>query len=342
MRRRELLHYLARRVATLVPVLLGILLLVFLMVRAIPGSPARNMLGQRATAEEIAKVEAQLGLNEPVFIQFFKFSAQAVQGDFGKSLRHHVPVTEELHRAIPATIELTVTAFLIAFPLGVVLGGWSALKKGSFADLATTALSLSGISVPIFWLGLLLILTFSVGLEVLPFGGRSEALIPPWSGFKLVDALVGGPPGSFWDALKHLILPALTLSTVPLAIIARMSRSCALSVLDSDYVRTARAKGLPEHRVLWKHVLPNAILPVITVAGLQFGYLLGGAVLTEHVFSWPGMGSLLLRAISERDYPVIQGSVLVAAVAFALVNLAVDLLYAILDPRVNLEGQAGS
>jgi len=321
----------------LLPVLLGILLLVFFMVRAIPGNPARNMLGQRATAEEIAKVEKQLGLDQPVITQFANFAWQAVRGDLGYSLRHHVPVTEELARAVPATLELTVAAFLIACPVGVLLGGWSALKKGTAADLLATAFSLSGISVPIFWLGLLLILIFSVGLEILPFGGRSEMVIPPYTGFLLLDSLLGGPPGSFVDVLKHLVLPALTLSTVPTAIIARMSRSCALQVLDADFVRTARAKGVPERQVLMRHVLPNAILPVITVAGLQFGYLLGGAVLTEHVFSWPGLGSLLLRAISERDYPVIQSAVLVAAVAFALVNLVVDLLYACLDPRVSLD-----
>jgi peptide/nickel transport system permease protein len=336
---RELAKYAFWRLLGLLPVLFGILLLVFLMVRAIPGNPVRNMLGQRATADEIAKVEKEMGLDRPVVQQFGSFVTRAVRGDLGKSLRHHVPVTEELGRALPATIELTLAAFLIACPLGVMLGGWSALKKGTAADLLTTALSLSGISVPIFWLGLLFILVFSVGLEWLPFGGRTDLIVPRVTGFMLIDSLLGGPPGAFWDAVKHLVLPAVTLSTVPLAIIARMSRSCALQVLSADYVRTARAKGLPESAVLWRHVLPNAILPVITVAGLQFGYLLGGAVLTEHVFSWPGLGSLLLRAISERDYPVIQSAVLVAAVAFALVNLLVDLLYASLDPRVSLEAE---
>ena len=326
-----------RRLFGLLPVLLGILLLVFLMVRAIPGNPARNMLGQRATAQEIAKVEKELGLDKPVLQQFGSFVQRAVQGDLGKSLSHHVPVTEQLARAVPATAELTLAAFLIACPVGVLLGGWSALKKGTAVDLMATAFSLSGISVPIFWLGLLFILIFSVSLEMLPFGGRTDLVIPPVTGFMLIDSLLGGPPGAFMNVVKHLILPAVTLSTVPMAIIARMSRTCALQVLNADYVRTARAKGLPERAVLWRHVLPNAILPVITVAGLQFGYLLGGAVLTEHVFSWPGLGSLLLRAISARDYPVIQSAVLVAALTFALVNLLVDLLYAVLDPRVSLE-----
>ena len=326
-----------RRLFGLLPVLLGILLLVFLMVRAIPGNPARNMLGQRATAQEIAKVEKELGLDKPVLQQFGSFVQRAVQGDLGKSLSHHVPVTEQLARAVPATAELTLAAFLIACPVGVLLGGWSALKKGTAVDLMATAFSLSGISVPIFWLGLLFILIFSVSLEMLPFGGRTDLAIPPVTGFMLIDSLLGGPPGAFMNVVKHLILPAVTLSTVPMAIIARMSRTCALQVLNADYVRTARAKGLPERAVLWRHVLPNAILPVITVAGLQFGYLLGGAVLTEHVFSWPGLGSLLLRAISARDYPVIQSAVLVAALTFALVNLLVDLLYAVLDPRVSLE-----
>jgi peptide/nickel transport system permease protein len=282
-------------------------------------------------------VEAQLGLDQSVFRQFIGFARRAVTGDLGKSLRHNLPVTEELARAVPATLELTLAAFLIACPVGVVLGGWAALKKGSATDLTTTALSLAGISIPIFWLGLLLILIFSVSLEILPFGGRSSGSVPPYTGFVLIDSLLTGSPALFWDSLKHLILPAFTLATVPTAIIARMSRSCALQVLNADFVRTARAKGLPERLVLWRHVLPNAVLPVITVAGLQFGYLLGGAVLTEHVFSWPGLGSLLLRAISERDYPVIQSTVLVAAVAFALVNLVVDILYAVLDPRVSLE-----
>lgn len=337
MKRGALLRYAGRRLLGLLPVLFGILILVFAMIRAIPGSPARNLLGQRATAAEIARVEAELGLDKSVVEQFLGFVGNALTGDLGKSLRHNLPVTEELGRAIPATLELTTAAFLIACPLGILLGGWSALKKGTAADLLGTAFSLAGISIPIFWLGLLFILLFSVHLEWLPFGGRTDLIFPRWSGFMLLDSLKGGPPGAFWNCLKHLILPALTLSTVPTAIIARMSRSCALQVLDTDFVRTARAKGLPESRVLWGHVLPNATLPVLTVAGLQFGYLLGGAVLTEHIFSWQGLGSLLLRAISERDYPIIQSAVLVAAVAFALVNLCVDLLYALLDPRVSLD-----
>lgn len=337
MTRRALVGYALRRLLGLVPVLLGILVLVFLMVRAIPGSPARNLLGQRATAQEIARVEAELGLDRPMLVQFVHFVGRAVRGDLGNSLRHNVPVTEELARTLPATVELTLAAFLIAFPVGIVLGGYAAIKKGKFADLVATGASLAGISIPIFWLGLLLILIFSAGLEWLPFGGRSAGLVPSKTGLMLIDSILAGPRGSFVDALRHLVLPALTLSTVPMAIIARMSRSCALQVLDTDYVRTARSKGLPERLVLWRHVLPNALLPVITVAGLQFGYLLGGAVLTEHVFSWPGVGSLLLRAISERDYPVIQSTVMLAAIAFALVNLAVDLSYAALDPRVSLD-----
>lgn len=337
MRAKEIANYAAMRLLGLTPVLLGILLAVFLMVRAIPGNPVRNMLGQRATPEEIARVESELGLDRPIPVQFASYLGRAVRGDLGNSIRHKKPVTEELARVLPATLELTVLAFLIATPLGILLGGFSALRKDSFLDISATALSLAGISVPIFWLGLLLILVFSVGLEWLPFGGRTELLFPPWTGFHLIDSLRHGGLPAFWEVLSHLILPALTLSTVPTAIVARMSRACVLKSLQADFVRTARAKGLSERRVLLHHVLPNAMLPIVTVVGLQFGYLLGGAVLTEHVFSWPGLGSLLLGAIAERDYPVIQGAVLLTAVMFALVNLLVDVLYAVFDPRVELE-----
>ncbi len=338
---RTFLGILGRRLLPTLVALFGVLILVFAMVRLVPGDPVRSMLGQRASPQEIAKVRAELGLDQPLLQQFVRYLGRTLQGDLGTSLRHHVPVTRELGRALPATLELTFCAFLVAVPLGILLGGVAASRKDTIFDTGITSLSLAGLSVPIFWLGLLGIMLFSVGWEVLPFGGRSDLGLPRRTGFMLLDGPLEGGLSGLWDAVRHLILPALTLATVPTAMIARMTRTCLVDTLRSDFVRTARAKGLSESRIFFRHALPPALLSIITIIGLQFGYLLGGAVLTEHVFSWPGLGSLLLQAIGERDYPVIQGAVLLSATIFCLLNLGVDLLYRVLDPRVRLAEEEG-
>lgn len=329
--------YLARRVLQLVPVLLGISLVVFLMLRLIPGDPVRIMLGERASPAEVARVRSELGLDRPLPEQFVDFVTRLAQGDLGRSIKRNTPVTEELARAFPATLELTLAAMAVATPVGILLGILAALKRNSPLDALCTAVSLGGISIPIFWLGIVFILIFPVGLEWFYFSGRTDFMVEPVTGLYLIDSLLMGRPDIFRNVAGHLVLPALTLATVPTAMIARMTRSSLLEVLGQDYVRTARAKGLSQAGVLLRHAMPNAMIPIVTVIGLQFGYLLGGAVLTETVFDWPGLGVMMVDAVNTRDYPLVQGAILLFAVTFSLVNLLVDLIYAVLDPRVRYE-----
>ena len=332
-----MIHYFGRRLLEVVPVILGITFLVFMMLRLIPGDPVRIMMGERANPEELARVRAELGLDQPLPQQFMGFLGRALQGDLGRSIKRNSKVTEELARAFPATLELTAIAMVIAVLAGLFLGTLAALYRNSWWDTLATGLSLTGISIPIFWLGLLLVVVFTVWLDWFPFGGRSALGVEPLTGLLLVDTLLRGRPDAFLDAARHLVLPAFTLATVPTAIIARMTRSSLIEVLGQDYIRTARAKGLDRWQVLRRHALPNAMLPIITVVGLQFGYLIGGAVLTEHVFQWPGLGELVLDAVRSRDYPLVQGAILLIALGFFVVNLLVDLAYAWLDPRVRYE-----
>lgn len=332
-----MIAYFGRRLLEVVPVVLGITFLVFMMLRLIPGDPVRIMMGERANPEELARVRAELGLDRPLVSQFGSFLGRALQGDLGRSIKRNSRVTEELARAFPATLELTTAAMLIAVLAGLLLGTLAALHRNSWWDTLATGLSLTGISIPIFWLGLLLIVIFTVWLDWFPFGGRSSLSVEPITGLLLLDTLLRGQPAAFLDAARHLVLPALTLATVPTAIIARMTRSSLIEVLGQDYIRTAWAKGLDRWQVLRRHALPNAMLPIVTVVGLQFGYLIGGAVLTEHVFGWPGLGELVLDAVRSRDYPLVQGAILLIALGFFLVNLLVDLTYAWLDPRVRYE-----
>ncbi|MGM8837523.1 ABC transporter permease [Thermus sp. 93170] len=330
--------YIVRRLLGLVPVLFGITLLVFLFLQLIPGDPAQAILGERGTLEQLAALREKLGLNRPLYVQYLTFVRNVLTGDLGTSAVSTIPVAEELKRRWPATFELALAATLVAVVLGIPVGILAAVRKNSLLDTLSMSLSLVGVSMPVFWLGLLLVYLFAVNLHWLPTGGRLSTDLAvdfrPITGFLLLDGLLALKPGVFLDALKHLVLPALTLGTIPLAILTRITRSAMLEVLSQDYVRTARAKGLAERQVILKHALKNALLPVVTIIGLQFGTLLGGAILTETIFSWPGIGSYIYEGILNRDYPVVQAGVLVVATAFVLVNLLVDLSYALLDPRI--------
>ena len=326
----------ARRIAESVPVLVGVSIVVFLFLRLIPGDPALVLLGERANEQGIQRMRDAMGLNQPLHIQYWRFADRLAHGDLGRSIRTGRPVLEEAAGRFPATIELGVTALTIAVVIGVGGGVVSATWRGSVVDHAARVFSLVGISMPIFWLGLVLIWLFAVQLQWLPSDGRLDATTryAPRTGFVLLDAALQGRGDLAVTALRHLVLPALALSTVPMAIIARMTRSSMLEVLRQDYIRTARAKGLKEYLVTTRHALKNASLPVVTIIGLQVGFLLSGAILTETIFSWPGIGRWVFEAILNRDYPVVQGITLVVAFIFVAVNLLVDVLYAALDPRI--------
>jgi peptide/nickel transport system permease protein len=320
----------------IIPVLLGVSIVVFFMVRAIPGDPAQLLLGQQATEAQVAQVRENMGLDKPIFVQYGLFLADAVRGDLGDSIVTGRPVTTELAERFPATLELTAFAMFVAVLVGVPVGVISAVKQYSLLDKVTSVLALTGISMPIFWLAMILIVIFFVNLGWLPFPGRlsTEVTIPAITGLVLVDSLLALNFGAFWDGLLHLIMPAIALGTIPMAVVTRMTRSSMLEVMNEDYVRTARAKGVVPWRVVTKHALRNAMLPTVTVIGLQVGLLMGGALITETIFSWPGVGQITYDSIFRRDYAMIQGVVLYGATLFVLVNLLVDILYAVLDPRV--------
>ncbi|MBF6594762.1 MAG: ABC transporter permease [Thermaceae bacterium] len=328
--------YTARRLLGLIPVLLGISLLVFLFLHLIPGDPAVVLLGERATPEQVATLREKMGLNQPLYTQYFLFMRNLLHGDLGNSVFNLLPIREQLASRWPATFELALSSILIAVLVGIPLGILAAVRKNSMADNFSTIFSLVGVSMPVFWLGLLLIYLFAVNLQWLPPSGRisveAGASFKTITGFYLLDSIIQGR--SLAEVAAHLILPALTLGTIPLAILTRITRGAMLEVLSQDYVRTARAKGLGERVVIWRHALKNALLPVVTIIGLQFGTLLGGAILTETIFSWPGIGSWIYEGILNRDYPVVQGGVIFVALVFVVVNLVVDLSYALLDPRI--------
>jgi peptide/nickel transport system permease protein len=332
----DLAVYIIRRILGLFPVLFGITLLVFFLIRMIPGDPAIIMLGDRASATDVERVREQLGLNEPLYTQYFNFMGQLLRGDLGKSIIHNTDVTFDLRQRLPATIEMIIWAMLIGVSVGVTIGVISAVKRNTIFDIAGMIGALLGVSMPIFWLALILIYALAVNNKILPPSGRLDAdiFIDRHTGFVLIDTLWAGNFSAFRNAIWHLILPAFVLSTVIMPPLVRITRACMLDVLNQDYVRTARAKGLLEHVVIIKHALKNALLPVITVVGGQLGGLLGGAILTETIFSWPGMGTWTYQAILARDYPIVQASVLVSATIYVFVNLAVDLLYSVLDRRV--------
>ena len=333
-----MLRFIVRRLILLLPILLGLSLLVFLWIRALPAGPAQSLLGERATPETIRQIEEQYGLNEPIHIQYWSYLKTVGKGDLGTTIRTRRPVTDELKERFPATIELTLAALLFATLLGVPLGFVAAKRYGTWVDHSSLVISLIGISIPIFFLAILLKYVFAVKLGLLPTVGRISVLIDlehP-TNFYLIDALIAGDPEAFWDVSKHLILPAIALGSIPLAITARITRAAVLDVQNEDYIRTARAKGLAPRTVDMRHIFRNAMLPIVTIIGLQMGLLLSGAVLTETVFAFPGMGTWLVEAIRQRDYAILQGGILFVSFVFVIVNLLVDISYALINPRIRV------
>lgn len=324
-------RYFARRLALMIPVLVGISILVFALLHLIPGNPAQVLLGQDATPEEITRLSRLLGLDQPLHVQYGRFLVRLVQGDLGNSIIRDVPVGGLVLTHLPATIELAVTAMGVAILVAVPLGVIAATRKGSLADLGSLAMAQLGISMPIFWFAMLLILLFSLQMRWFPTFGRGPGVL------EAIQALGHGETAPLVQTLRHITLPAVTLGLTAAALITRMVRSTMLEVLQQDYVRTARAKGLAEWKVVYKHALRNALLPVVTIVGLQFGALLGGAVVTETIFAWPGMGQLAVGAIGQRDFPVVQGTVLTLAATFSLINLLVDISYAWINPKIRYE-----
>ena len=330
--------YIAKRIFHLTLILLGVSVLVFLMLRMIPGDPARLLLGEFATQEDLERLRGQMGLDRPYPVQYGIYLAGLLQGDLGNSLRNGAPVAEEIAPRLMATLELAVAAMLIASFAGIAAGVISSVKQFSAWDYGSMVLALVGVSMPIFWLGLMLMYLLAVMFPVMPMMGRIGMGSEPdvVTGLMLIDTLVAGELGDFLDALHHLVLPAVTLATVPMAIVARITRSAMLEVLNKDYVRTARAKGMSEAVVVLRHALRNAFLPIVTVLGLNLGLLLGGAVLTETIFSWPGLGRYVVDSLMARDYAAVQGCILVFAALMAVINLIVDLVYVLLDPRIRV------
>jgi peptide/nickel transport system permease protein len=333
-----MLRFVVRRLLLLVPILIGLSLLVFLWIRALPAGPAESLLGERATPETIAQIEEQYGLDEAIHVQYWKYVQTVAQGDLGTTIRTRRPVTDELKERFPATIELTFAALLFATLLGIPLGFVAAKRYGTWVDHSSLVLSLLGISIPVFFLAILLKYIFAVELGLLPTVGRISVLIniDHPTNFYTLDALIAGDLGAFWDVLKHLMLPAIALGSIPLAVTARITRAAVLDVQNEDYVRTARAKGLSPRIVDSRHIFRNALLPITTIIGLQTGLLLSGAVLTETVFAFPGMGTWLVEAIRQRDFPVLQGGILFVSLVFVLVNLLVDISYAFINPRIRV------
>jgi len=332
-----MLRFILTRVGLVIPTFIGITLLTFAMIRLIPGDPIEMLAGEHGIdPARHAELLHQFGFDRPLLVQYAVYVGQVLQGNLGISLSTHAPVIRDFLQLIPATIELSLAAMLFAVLLGLPAGMLAATRRGRFLDHSVMGLSLTGYSMPIFWWGLLLILLFSVNLGWTPVSGRIDIAydFDPVTGFMLIDSLLSGQDGAFTSALSHLILPTIVLGTIPLAVIARMTRSSMLEVLNEDYIRTARAKGLSPVRVLWVHALRNALIPVITVIGLQVGTLMGGAILTEYTFSWPGIGHWLVDSIARRDYPALQSGVLLVATAVILVNLTVDLLYGLINPRI--------
>ncbi|MCK1997680.1 ABC transporter permease [Psychrobacillus psychrodurans] len=334
-----MLHYIGKRLLQLIPVLLGMTFVVFMIIRAIPGNPAQVILGQLASKEAIEALEIKLGLNEPWYTQYFDYLIGLLKGDLGESMRTVQPVAEEIWPYLAATMELAFFAIIIAVIIGVNAGIISAWFQNSWFDYMAMILALIGVSMPIFWLGLMEQWIFGVELQWLPTTGREEVRDPINSitSLYIVDTIIQGRFDQLGTVLKHLVLPGIALATIPMAIIARMTRSSMLEVMRADYVRTARAKGQKMFFVVYKHALKNAIIPVLTVIGLQTGLLLGGAILTETIFGWPGIGRYIYEAISFRDYPVIQSGILVVAFIFVMINLFVDILYGLVDPRIKYD-----
>ena len=332
-----MLRFLLSRVAVLIPTFIGVSIIAFSFIRLLPGDPVALMAGERVMSpERHAEISRQLGYDRPMVVQYLDYLAGIVTGDLGNSIVTKRPILQEFFTLFPATLELSLCAIIFAVILGIPAGIIAAVKRGSWFDQSVMGVALVGYSMPIFWWGLLLIILFSGVLGWTPVSGRISLLyfFPPVTGLMLVDSLLSGQEGAFKSALSHLILPTIVLGTVPLAVIARQTRSAMLEVLGEDYVRTARAKGLAPQRVIGLHALRNALIPVITTIGLQVGVLMAGAILTETIFSWPGIGKWMVDSVFRRDYPVIQGGLLIIAAIIMLVNLTVDLLYGLINPRI--------
>ncbi|SDS98888.1 ABC transporter permease [Jiangella sp. DSM 45060] len=333
-----MLKFVVRRLLLLVPILLGLSLLLFVWLRALPGGPAQALLGERATAESVARIEELYGLNEPWYVQYWKFVSAAVRLDFGNSANTNRPVTEEMMRTFPATFELATAALIFAVGVGIPLGYFAARKYGSWLDNLSVSGSLLGVAVPVFFLAYILKYVFSVKLGWFPTQGRDDPRIDADhpTGLYVLDGIITGNLEASWDAIMHLVLPAIALGAIPLAIIVRITRASVLDVVHEDYVRTAEAKGLHERTITRRHVLRNALLPVVTVIGLSAGLLFSGAILTETVFAFDGVGRFIYEAITVRDYAVLQGFILVIAAMYVIVNLLVDVSYGLIDPRVRV------
>lgn len=333
---REIGTYIVKRLLVLIPVLLGMTIIVFSIIHAIPGDPAETILGEKATEQSKQALRDQLGLDKPWLEQYFAYLSELVRGDLGESIRTKIPIAQEIVPYLMATLELALASMIFAVVIGVNAGIISAWRHNSWFDYICMVIALVGVSMPIFWLGLMEQWLFANELKWLPSSGRMNVRDPIESvtGLYVIDAMISGRFDQVWTAVKHLILPSIALGTIPMAVIARMTRSSMLEVMSSDYIRTARAKGMRQFFVVYKHALKNAFIPVLTVIGLQMGMLLGGAVLTETIFAWPGVGRYIYDAISFRDYPVIQSGILIIAFIYILINLIVDLLYAAVDPRI--------
>ncbi|MCQ0986531.1 ABC transporter permease subunit [Jiella marina] len=332
-----MLRFFFSRVLVLVPTFIGVSIVAFAFIRLLPGDPITLIAGERGvSAERYAELQAEFGYDRSIVVQYLDYLFGLVTGDFGTSITTKRPVLQEFFTLFPATLELAFCAMVIAIVLGIPAGVFAAVKRGSWFDQTVMGAALVGYSMPIFWWGLLLIIFFSGVLQWTPVSGRISLLyfFPQVTGFMLIDSLLSGQDGAFTSALSHLILPSVVLATIPLAVIARQTRSAMLEVLGEDYVRTSRAKGLAPRRVIGIHALRNALIPVVTTIGLQVGVLMAGAILTETIFSWPGIGKWMVDSVFRRDYPVVQGGLLLIAMIIMFVNLVVDLLYGVINPRV--------
>ena len=338
-----MIQYIVRRILLLIPTLLGVTVLTFVLGHVVPADPARLALGIAVPESQVIKYREEHGLNDPIHVQYFRYMGRLLRGDFGISLTSRRPVAEDIHDYWPATVELVLLSFVISFPIGITLGALAAIKRNSVIDHVNRVISILGVSVPVFWLAIVLLLIFYVRIPLYPDIGRitpSVAIDHPFTkhtGLYLIDSLIAGQWPSFVSALSHLFLPAVCLAFSPIARLARITRASVLTVLGDEYVRVARAKGLREHIVISKHVLRNALTPVLTISGLIVGYSLAGSVLVETIFSWPGLGTYAFKAATGSDYPAIMGVAILTTAIFILVNLITDISYAMADPRVVLD-----
>jgi len=338
-----MLKFILKRLVLLIPTLFGVVTLVFFMIALSPGDPARVMLGERASKEKVEKLRKDLGLDKPLSQQYFLYMKRVIRLDLGNSIKSGQSVTSEIKQRFPATIELAIFAMIFATIVGIILGVTSATKRNTWIDYSTMVGALFGVSMPVFWLALVLIMIFSVHFDLLPTGGRINVryYFQPETYFYVIDTfkymIKTGDKTFLISTLQHLILPTIALGTIPLAIIARTTRSSMLEVLGQDYIKTARSAGIKERKIIYRYALKNALLPVITVIGVQFGMLLSGAILTETIFAWPGIGKWLYHAIEARDYPAVQGGIIIISTFFVLINLVVDILYSVINPKIRLQ-----